>query len=157
MKDQGINQNSLAFKHCIFFPILVLRAVRRLKKTGLGFMGAMALTLLLSISLGRASAQTDSLEFRAVQVRLEGCWKTKYYRFKYEGERNLGHELKSRVRSSAPIFHLVQKQDGIYFQWIELLGGEHYQKVLWVKKRRLRLENGKGTKVTYRRNKGCGS
>ena len=97
----------------------------------------------------------DSTYFYKVQKQLLGCWKTKHYQFKYRD--NVGGEFKSRVRSSAPLFNLIIKDKDIYLMWIELVGGEHYQKVISITSRQLIVENEDGTLVTYRRNKDCAS
>ena len=84
-----------------------------------------------------------------------GVGNTKHYQFKYR--HNVGGEFKSRVRSSAPLFNLIIKDKDIYLMWIELVGGEHYQKVISITSRQLIVENEDGTLVTYRRNKDCAS
>ena len=101
------------------------------------------------------SAQKESPEFQQTAAALEGCWHSKYYQFKYDSERNLGCEYQSRVRSSAPIFNLIEKNEGIYLQWLELIGGEHLQKVIWVNKNKFKVCNEDGSKTTYRRSKDC--
>jgi hypothetical protein len=98
---------------------------------------------------------SDSTYFYEVQKQLIGCWKTKHYQFKYRD--NVGGEYKSRVRSSAPLFNLIIKDEEVYLIWIELIGGEHYQKVKSITNRKLIVENEDGTLVTYRRNKDCSS
>lgn len=99
--------------------------------------------------------QIDSIKFKTIQIELNGCWKTKYYQFKYDSEKNLGSEYKSRIHSSAPIFKLIQKKDEIYIEWIELIGGEHLQKIIWIKKNKLKVENEDGSKSIYSRNNKC--
>ena len=90
-----------------------------------------------------------------MQEQLAGCWKTKYYQFKYDQESNLGCEYKSRVHSSAPVFNLKIVGNELFIEWIELTGGESVQKILRIKKKRLSVVNKSGKKVVYRRNKNC--
>lgn len=97
----------------------------------------------------------DSLKFQNSKEQLNGCWKTKYYQFKYSAENNFGSEYKSRVHSSAPIFKLIIKDNEIYLEWMELVGGEHLQKIILIKKNKLIVTNEKGEKVNYKRNKNC--
>lgn len=113
------------------------------------------LLILLTLSTITLYGQTESSEFKRIQKELVGCWHSKYYQFKYDSEKNLGSEYQSRVRSSAPIFKLIEKNDGIYFEWIELTGGEHFQKVIWIKKNKIKMVNEDGSKNTYKRNKDC--
>lgn len=113
------------------------------------------LLILLTLSTITLFGQTESSEFKRIQKELVGCWHSKYYQFKYNSERNLGSEYQSRVRSSAPIFKLIEKNDGIYFEWLELTGGEHLQKVIWIKKNKIKVVNEDGSKTTYKRNKDC--
>jgi hypothetical protein len=97
----------------------------------------------------------DSIKFKSIQYQMIGCWKTKYYQFKYDQERNLGYEYKSRIRSSAPIFNLKIIDNEIFIEWIELTGGGSLQKILKIKKNKLTVENESGMRVTYKRNKDC--
>jgi hypothetical protein len=90
-----------------------------------------------------------------IQNKLDGCWKTKYSQFKYSKERNFGMEYKSRTHSSAPIFALKLKDNGICIEWVELIGGEYLLEIKKIKKNRLILENEKGKKFVYKRNKTC--
>jgi hypothetical protein len=99
--------------------------------------------------------QSDSLKFSSIKEELKGCWKTKYSQFKYDNERNMGGEYKSRVHSSAPIFKLVIKNNEIFLEWIELTGGGSFQKVIKIKENKLILKNENGKKVIYKRNKDC--
>lgn len=99
--------------------------------------------------------RTDSTEFKLMQKKLVGCWRSKNYQFKYEI--NLGSEYKSRVHSSAPIFKLVLKDEEVYLEWIELTGGENYQRILSLTKNKLTIENEDGIKAVYKRNKNCSS
>jgi len=123
------------------------------------------LTLILISTISKVNGQTmdkdveiaeiDSLQFKSMQEQLIGCWKTKYYQFKYYKEKNLGSEYKSRVHSSAPIFKLILKDNNVYIEWIELTGGGSLQKIIKIKKNRLTVENEDGKKVLYKRNKDC--
>lgn len=105
--------------------------------------------------LDTTTVESDSTFFKEVKKQLIGCWKTKHYQFKYRD--NFGTEFKSRVHSSAPIFKLVLKNGEVYIKWLELLGGEHFQKVISIKKRRLIVENEDNVRVVYKRNKNCSS
>ena len=97
----------------------------------------------------------DSLSFRLIQDQLEGCWKTKPYQFRYNKDKNFGHEFKSMVYSSAPMFKLKIIETDIFLEWIELTGGESLQKIVSVNKSRLTVLNERGDKVVYKRNKDC--
>jgi len=97
----------------------------------------------------------DSTYYKQVQKELVGCWKTKHYQFKYRD--NVGGEYKSRVRSSAPLFNLIIKDEEVYLMWIELTGGEHYQKVITINDKKLVVQNRDGSFVKYKRNKDCSS
>lgn len=97
----------------------------------------------------------ESLRFRSIQDQLEGCWKTKHYQFRYYKEKNFGHEFKSMVHSSAPMFKLKIIETDIFLEWIELTGGESLQKIVSVDKSRLTVQNERGDKVVYKRNKDC--
>ena len=114
------------------------------------------LTLVLLITSNCFTQEIrDSTYFYEVQKQLIGCWKTKHYQFKYRA--NIGGEYKNRVRSSAPLFNLIIKDEEVYLIWIELVGGEHYQKIKTITNRKLVVENEDGTLVTCRRNKDCNS
>jgi len=102
-----------------------------------------------------STGRSDSTEFKLIQQKLLGCWKTRHYQFKYQI--NLGSEFKSHVHSSAPIFKLIMKNDDIYLEWIELTGGEHLQKITSIKKKKLTVENEEQITVVYKRNKDCSS
>ncbi len=97
----------------------------------------------------------DSAEFKLMQKKLVGCWRSKNYQFIYET--NLGSEYKSRVHSSAPVFKLVLKDEEIYLEWIELTGGENYQRILSLTENKLTVVNEDGIKVVYKRNRDCSS
>ena len=97
----------------------------------------------------------DSVKFKVIQNKLDGCWKTKFSQFKYNKENNFGGEYKSRTHSSAPIFSLKIKANEIYIEWIELTGGESLIKIKKINKNRLIVENEKGKKFVYKRNKTC--
>ena len=101
------------------------------------------------------TSSIDSLKFKSIQESLTGCWKTKVSQFKYDKEKNFGMEYQSRTHSSAPIFSLKIKENEIYIEWIELLGGEYLQKIKKIKKNRLIVINEEGRKFIYRRNKKC--
>lgn len=85
----------------------------------------------------------------------KGCWNTKYYQFKYNPTNNLGGEYKSRIKSSAPIFNLVLQEHEVYLKWLELTGGHHLQRIIWIKDKKLKVENANGSKSIYRRNEEC--
>jgi hypothetical protein len=123
--------------------------------TKLQFFTSAYLLVFFTLSTSMLSAQKEPPEFQQTAAALEGCWHSKYYQFKYDSERNLGCEYQSRVRSSAPIFNLIEKNEGIYLQWLELIGGEHLQKVIWVNKNKFKVCNEDGSKTTYRRSKDC--
>ena len=114
-----------------------------------------------SIVLGQTDSNisnnlsVDSVKFKVIQNELAGCWKTKYSQFKYSKESNFGMEYKSRTHSSAPIFALKLKDNGICIEWVELIGGEYLLEIKKIKKNRLILENEKGKKFVYKRNKTC--
>ena len=97
----------------------------------------------------------DSVKFKVIQNKLDGCWKTKFSQFKYNKERNFGREYKSRTHSSAPFFALKIIANEIYIEWVELTGGECLIKIKKIKKNRLILENEKGKTFVYKRNKTC--
>ena len=97
----------------------------------------------------------DSINFKLIQNKLSGCWKTKYSQFKYDKERNFGMEYKSRTHSSAPIFSLKINDNGIFIEWIELTGGEHLLKIKKIKKNRMIVLNQDRKKIVYKRNKNC--
>ena len=97
----------------------------------------------------------DSVKFKVIQNKLDGCWKKKFSQFKYNKENYFGGEYKSRTHSSAPIFSLKIKANEIYIEWIELTGGEYLIKIKKINKNRLIVENEKGKKFVYKRNKTC--
>ena len=117
------------------------------------------MTLVSTISIVNAQntniAAVDSIKFKSIQDQIVGCWKTKHYQFKYDKERNLGSEYKSRVHSSAPIFNLKIVRNDIFIEWIELTGGGSMQKILKIKKNKLIVKNDNGNKVIYKRNITC--
>lgn len=93
----------------------------------------------------------DSTRFKVIQKELEGCWKSKNYQFKFES--TSGYEYRSIVLSSAPIFNLVLKSEGVYMQWLELTGGGYERKIIKIQKGKLYLEG--DDNWSYKRNKGC--
>lgn len=97
----------------------------------------------------------DSLKLKSIENQLKGCWNTKYYQFKYNPTNNLGGEYKSRIKSSAPIFNLVLQEHEVYLKWLELTGGHHLQRIIWIKDKKLKVENANGSKSIYRRNEEC--
>ncbi|PHR44186.1 MAG: hypothetical protein COA32_15165 [Fluviicola sp.] len=105
--------------------------------------------------LNTSNIELDSTSFKKIKEQLNGCWKTKYYQFKYQN--NLGGEYKSRVHSSAPIFKLIIKDGEVFLEWIELTGGGSFQKVISINKNKLIVENEDNLKVIYKRNKNCSS
>lgn len=117
------------------------------------------MTLVSTISIVDAQdtniVAVDSLKFNSIQDQMVGCWKTKYYQFKYDKERNFGSEYKSRVHSSAPIFILIIVGNEVFIEWIELTGGGTMQKILKIKKNKLIVENYEGNRVIYKRNINC--
>jgi len=99
--------------------------------------------------------QSDSSKFKYIQQKLDGCWKTNSYQFKYSKENNSGLEYKSKVHSSAPIFSLIIKDNDVYINWIELTGGESQQKVIKISNSKLTVINTDQKKVIYKKNKDC--
>lgn len=100
-------------------------------------------------------AVIDSSKFKTFQQNLDGCWKTKPYQFKYSKENNSGVEYKSLVHSSAPIFSLIIKDNDVYIEWMDLTGGGSLQKILFIRKNKVLIENQNGSKVVYKRSKDC--
>ena len=94
-------------------------------------------------------------KFKSTQQQLDGCWKTKYYQFRYSAGDNSGIEYKSQVHSSAPIFSLILKDTDVYLKWVELTGGGTLQKVIDISKNKFTVVNEDGKKIIYKRNTGC--
>ena len=95
--------------------------------------------------------KNDSLKFKLIQNQMEGCWKSKHHQFKYDKDRNIGSEYKSKIHSSAPIFNLKIVGDEIFIEWFELTGGGSVQEIQKINKKRLTIKNEKRKKVNYKR------
>jgi hypothetical protein len=95
--------------------------------------------------------KNDSLKFKLIQNQMEGCWKSKHYQFKYDKDRNIGSEYKSKIHSSAPIFNLKIVGDEIFIEWFELTGGGSVQEIQKITNKRLTIKNEKRKKVNYKR------
>lgn len=106
----------------------------------------------VSSSFGQGSI-SDSTQFKAIQVKLEGVWKSDHHQFKYNAGSDAGGDYKSSTHSSAPVFRLILKDDKTYIAWMELTGGENLQRVLKISKNKLILVNETGMRIVYRRNK----
>ncbi len=122
----------------------------------------LALLWLLNAVLSPVQAQTepamaahDSAKFKRIQKKLEGCWKSHSWQFKYVSKKNIGYEFHTPIHSSAPFFALRIKTAGFYLEWIEITGGENTEKIIRIRKNRLILENEYGNKIYYKRNGKC--
>lgn len=101
--------------------------------------------------------QTGSSSLEQIGAKINGCWQTKNYQFKYQVKNGYGYEYKSRIKSSAPLFKLVNKEGRTYLEWFEISGGEHLQEIISLSNNKLILDGGQGKKVKYKRNKTCSS
>ena len=127
--------------------------------------GYLTIIILLSISITTPAftqksdttpkEQIDSLKFKAIQKKLEGCWKTKDYQFKYESDKNHGYEFQSKAHSSAPSFNLIIKNHEVYIEWIELTGGSYSQQILRFKRDKLFVKSSSAKEYFHKRNKDC--
>ena len=97
----------------------------------------------------------DSIKFQEIQKKLDGCWKTKYYQFKYNSIDNFGSEYKSLVHSSAPFFKLELKDKKVFFCWTELTGGNNNYMLLSFKDDQFQLLNSDSTITIFNKNKDC--
>ena len=96
-------------------------------------------------------SQTDSTDFFNVKSELHGCWKIKKYQFKFDSTKNFGQEYKSRIHSSAPIFKLVIKNKKVYINWMELTGGGSFHRIVWIRRKKMKVENEDGSFTIYRK------
>ena len=103
------------------------------------------------------SIANDSTYFKEIQTKLEGCWKNKFFNFKYIKSTNFGCEFKSKIRSSAPCFNLILLNDKVYIQWLELTGGEILQQIKFIDDKKLLLLDEDKKKIKYKRNSNCES
>lgn len=99
--------------------------------------------------------ESDSTLLLQTESQLHGCWTNGDFQFRYNKHTKVGGQYRSKIKSSAPIFNLVQNGENIFMVWIELTGGEYYSRIVSLNKNFLVVETEDGNRLTYRRNKDC--